>query len=118
MEEASRAMGSSSAMRDDLDTMSEREARAILAEEIDRLRELTYADLRAIKTPRARSVSGASGSTYSLEVETFWDDPRKKTNLRIRASICESRGRRIHRPLLQDFIKAPDESFVGEGGSQ
>jgi hypothetical protein len=97
--------------------MNETEARAILAEEIAQLRKMTYADLRTRKTPEARSVSGPGGSEYSLEIETFWDDPKKKTNLRVMASISHNRGRRRYFPLTEDFIKAPDESFVGEGES-
>lgn len=91
------------------------EAEGILQEQMTKLRDLTYSDLKrlvedhVIQTPEVR---GASGIRYYLEVESFWDG-KPGGNIRLIAAIDDG-GIRALRPLTRDFIKAPDGSFVGE----
>ncbi|HWC28845.1 MAG TPA: hypothetical protein VG845_02075 [Dehalococcoidia bacterium] len=96
--------------------MDEVEARTILEAHIQRLRGQTYAELRdRLDDVDAFEETGPSGSEYQLEAEVFWDDPRRKEgNLRVLVSIDDGRGWRAFSPLTDSFIKAPDESFVGE----
>jgi len=47
-----------------------------------------------------------------MEVQYFWDDAKLKT-VRVMASIDDC-GWRAFKPLCDSFIKAPDESFIGE----
>jgi hypothetical protein len=94
--------------------MNEEEARGILAAEVSRLRGLSFETLLDLQQPEHRDVLGASGESYWLEAEAFWDSPRKRTNLRVMVSIGSPRGRRRFSPLVEYFIVAPDGSFVGE----
>jgi hypothetical protein len=75
---------------------------------------LSYDDLvvRLLDKQESSARVGARGITYAVEVEAFWDD-RPGGNLRVRAMIDDG-GVRAFRPLVEDFILAPDGSFVGE----
>jgi hypothetical protein len=57
-------------------------------------------------------VRGESGVTYQTEIQGVWDDG-KPGNLRILGSVDDG-GWRAFSPLGDDFIIAPDGSFVGE----
>ena len=97
--------------------MDEAEAGSILDETLTRLRQRSFADLAEQEAGEidAFEVTGASGAEYQVEIEVFWDDPRKKGgNLRVMASIDDGRGWRSLSPLNKSFIMAPDGSFVGE----
>ena len=61
---------------------------------------------------RCEPIESPSGATYQLEVQVFWDD-RAEQNLRVMGSIDDGRLSAFH-PLSEDFIIAPDGSFVGE----
>lgn len=92
--------------------MNKTEARQLLAAKIAELRRHSYSDLLRFMEPEGLEVAGPSGATYQLEVEAFWDDKRSK-HLRVLASIDDGRWSAFH-PLTDDFIIAPDGSFVGE----
>jgi hypothetical protein len=93
--------------------MNIEEARALLATEISAWRSRSYADLVGqMKEPSAFEVEGASGTTYQLEIEVLWDDKRGG-NIRVIGSIDDG-GWRAFSLLSDDFIMAPDGSFVGE----
>jgi hypothetical protein len=62
--------------------------------------------------PKGLEVAGPSGAIYQLEVQAFWDDKRSR-HLRVLASIDDG-GWSAFIPLTDDFIIAPDGSFVGE----
>jgi hypothetical protein len=97
--------------------MDEAEAGSILNETLSRLRVLSFSELvaRHLGDVDAYEVTGASGAEYQIEVETFWDDPRREGgNLRVMASIDDGRGWRSISPMTASFIMAPDGSFVGE----
>jgi hypothetical protein len=48
-----------------------------------------------------------------VEVLALWDEGRPGGNLRVMVSIDDG-GWRAFKPLTEDFIIAPDGSFVGE----
>jgi hypothetical protein len=92
--------------------MDKVEARQVLAGKIAELRRWSYADLLRFMEPEGLEVAGPSGAIYQLEVEAFWDDKRSR-HLRVLASIDDG-GWRAFAPLCDDFIIAPDGSFIGE----
>lgn len=84
----------------------------LLSKKIDALRGLSYDELLPFRTPRVENLETLSGDRYQLEVEAFWDDKPKRT-LRVTVSIDDG-GWRSFFPLSDDFIIAPDGTFVGE----
>jgi hypothetical protein len=90
---------------------SEQEAAAWVATEIERLRNLSYGDLLALKSQPGEhwSMETADGKTLGMERQIFWDD-RRRQNLRVIVDVWDSRWR-----IAGDsFIRAPDGLFVGE----
>ncbi|HEV8682923.1 MAG TPA: hypothetical protein VGS09_09135 [Actinomycetota bacterium] len=83
--------------------------------EVERLRNLSYEELLQFRDAQVNEVSGSSGMTYEIEIESFWDNPRKKTNLRVLVRLdAVVRGWRRRLKITDDFIIAPDGSFIGE----
>lgn len=88
------------------------EERQVLAQEVERWRRSSYADLRArwLDAPDAYEATAASGRTHQVEVEAFWDDQRTSPgNLRVVVAVGSGFS-----PPSASFIVAPDGSFVGE----
>ena len=97
--------------------MDEAEARSILSRVAEELRTLSYTDLvrKYMAEDQNTEVAGASGVTYQVEVQAFWDDPRQPgSNLRVMASIDDGSFWRSVSPRTVSFIVAPDGTFVGE----
>lgn len=93
--------------------MDEKEARAILAEELRTWRRRPYAGLAAaVGDSWHAEVIAPSGVRYQLEVIAVWDD-RPGGDVRVIGSIDDG-GLRAFVPLGDDFIMAPDGQFVGE----
>jgi len=93
--------------------MDTTEARAILAEQLARYRTNSYARLRdLIDSQDVLEIRGPSGAVYQLEIEAVWDE-RPEGNLRVIGSI-DDRGVRALVPITDDFILAPNGSFIGE----
>ncbi|MDP8931731.1 MAG: hypothetical protein M3O70_24980 [Actinomycetota bacterium] len=93
--------------------MDTREARKILLEVISDLRKLSYEELsRFMDEPGLLEITGDSGTWYQLEIIVFIDDPKVQT-LRVSVGIDDG-GWRAFCPVTDDFIIAPDGSFVGE----
>jgi hypothetical protein len=89
------------------------EAKQILSAHINQLRNMSYAELcHLIGKTDSREQVGDSGTMYQLEIQAWWDD-RSEQNLRVTVSIDDG-GWRAFVPLTDDFIIAPDGSFVGE----
>jgi len=91
------------------------EASRVLDQHLRELRAHPYSELKRLVERRiiqAPEIQGPSGTPYYLEVQAFWDD-RAQGNIRIMVSIDDG-GRSASRPLTRGFIKAPDESFIGE----
>lgn len=95
--------------------MNIQEAREILRRHLDRYRGQSYADLvRLIQEQDMSEVAGASGTSYQIEIQAVWDQPSKpQGNIRVLGSIDDG-GWWANVPLCDDFIMAPDGSFVGE----
>ena len=95
--------------------MDAAEAKELLGEELARWRGRSFEELagRVDAEPYTADVRGASGARYGLEVEVFWD-ARPGGTLRVLAMIDDG-GLRAWKPLSDDFLVAPDGSFVGEG---
>jgi hypothetical protein len=102
------------------------EARRFLAEEIAGLRALSYEELRS-RIPRrrrrflfvelvgedqatTREVVADSGTRYQLETQVFWDG-KPERDIRVMVSIDDG-GLSAFLPISDDFIIAPDGSFV------
>jgi hypothetical protein len=94
--------------------MNKAEARSILGAEVVRLRSASYSDLveRLLNNEESVERVGSSGARYAIECRAFWDG-EPQGNLRVRAMIDDG-GWRSFVPLVEDFILAPDGSFVGE----
>ena len=90
--------------------MNKAEAKEILAQELIHLQAKSYKDLqKLINSPDVIEVVGASGVSYQIEVQAFWDNPRESLgDLRIIASIDDGRFLSALLPLSADFIMAFD----------
>ncbi len=94
--------------------MNKQEAKEIAAKQLATFRSKPYSELiKMIKAqPITSQVRGDSGVLYNLEVQAFWDD-KPTANIRVMCSIDDG-GWRSYSPLSDDFIKSPDDKFVGE----
>jgi hypothetical protein len=92
------------------------EAHRWVADEIHRLRDLSFDDLLALERqkPEHRSVQAAHGRALILETQVLWDDHREKTDLRVLVEVWDPSRRGVSRSIARsDFIRSP-EGFVGE----
>ena len=93
--------------------MNKQEALQMLREHLSRYRERPYAELVELQdSQEVCEVTAESGVKYNLEFQAFIDEPSKRT-LRVLGSIDDG-GIRAFIPLSEDFIIAPDGSFIGE----
>ena len=93
--------------------MNNDEAKEILKQHLARYRERTYAKLRnLIDESETIECSSPSGVTYQIQTQVFWDS-EPEGNLRVAGAIDDG-GWRALAPLCDDFIMAPDGSFIGE----
>jgi hypothetical protein len=97
--------------------MNKDEARAILISELAKYRERSYDQLCAIVDAAKHrcQVTGVSGTQYQIEIYAYWD-AKPRCDVRVIGCIDDG-GWRAFVPMSDSFIKAPDGSFVGEGGS-
>ncbi|HKO61409.1 MAG TPA: hypothetical protein VJV03_09635 [Pyrinomonadaceae bacterium] len=90
------------------------EAKSVLASELSRYRKRSYAELLAlIGQPETFERVSQSGTIYQIEMEVFFDDDSRTSTLRVSGAIDDG-GLRAFSPLCDDFLIAPDGSFVGE----
>ncbi len=96
--------------------MNKVEARGILDRELLHFRAMSYSDLQKLMgSPQVVERSGASGVSYTIEIEVFWDSPREPGgDLRVIASIDDGRFLSALSPLSSGFIIDPDDKFIGE----
>jgi len=93
--------------------MDKAEARSLLSQELSRYRGLPYAELFSlIDHSETFERTAPSGVTYQIEMQVFVDDESRQT-LRVTGAIDDG-GWRALAPLSDDFILAPDGSFIGE----
>lgn len=94
--------------------MNEAEARLILNQELERYRSRSYQELvKLIDQSRTDQRTSPSGTIYQVEIEVFWDGG-PGGDLRVGGSIDDGSLRYASSPLCDDFIMAPDGSFIGE----
>ena len=96
------------------DEMNTVEAKSLLENELSRYRKLSYAELLSLlDEPKTFERISQSGTIYQIEMEVFFDDHSKRDTLRVSGAIDDG-GWRAFSPLCDDFLIAPDGSFVGE----
>ena len=95
--------------------MDETEAREIARGRANGLRSESHADLVAnyLNQSIHEEVVGTTGVRYDVEVQAFWDDVRRPGNLRVFVNV-DSGGKAVRTLTTEDFIMAPDGTFVGE----
>lgn len=94
-------------------SMDKSEARAVLADHLRTLRALSYEELAGrVDSVETAEVRAPSGVVYQLEVVFAWDS-KPNADVRILGHIDDG-GWRAVLPLTDDFIRAPDGTFVGE----
>jgi hypothetical protein len=95
--------------------MNVAEAREIQRQKMSQLRQRSYEDLcRLLRSENIEweEILGASGQRYQLKSYALWDDQRGG-DLRVWVDIDDGGWRSVC-PLTDNFIMAPDGSFVGE----
>jgi hypothetical protein len=93
--------------------MDTAEAKVVIADRLATLRSQTRAKLeQRVGDPEHAEIVAPSGATYQVETQAMWDDT-KNGNLRVMVSVDDGGWRSIA-PLSDDFIVAPDGSFIGE----
>ena len=94
--------------------MDKQEARSLLTEQLGTHRARPYADLMAmIGEVECIEITGPTGQYYQIEFNVFWDN-KPGGNIRVAAAIDDGTFRAAFSPLCDDFIKAPDGTFIGE----
>lgn len=94
--------------------MNKIEAREIITAELAKYRSWPYLQLRAlVDVPKRRfEVTSASGTRYYIDIAVHWDG-KPEGDVRVLGCIDDG-GWRAYVPMSDSFIKAPDESFVGD----
>jgi hypothetical protein len=96
---------------------STEEERQVARDRISDLRSEPYDALIGTHLDRTshQEVIAPSGARYDVQVQAFWDDPCKPGHLRVRVAIDPiPMSRRPHDLTFEDFILAPEGTFVGE----
>jgi hypothetical protein len=89
------------------------EARSLLRPIVAGLRAKSREELlKLLDQPESFTVTASSGTDYQIEVEAFWDR-KADGDLRVMVLIDDG-GRSAFKPINDDFIVAPDGTFVGE----
>ena len=96
--------------------MNKSEAQNILDKELSHFRDMRYEELQNLMGfPKVTERKGPSGVSYTIEIEVFWDNPKKVGgDLRVIGSIDDGNFFSSLRPLSSDFIIGPDGTFIGE----
>ena len=93
--------------------MDKREASEILARKLKEYSRTSYHELAArVDAVDDVEIAGDSGIRYGVEINFIWDS-RPGGPVRVIGSIDDG-GWHSMFPLTDDFIKAPDGSFVDE----
>jgi hypothetical protein len=89
------------------------EWKALQAATLAKFRAMTYESLASkVDTCEMEESVGASGTKYSVQVSVFWDG-RTGGDVRVICAVDDG-GLSAIFPKSDDFIMAPDGSFVGE----
>ncbi len=94
--------------------MDKEKARAALAEALQPYRAKSYAALRdLIGQTDVYQIANPDGSDFQIEIEAFWDG-KPDGDIRVMGGVDDGGFRSAFSPLSDDFVVAPDGSFVGE----
>jgi hypothetical protein len=91
--------------------MDKSEAQKVLSEQLSRFSQRSYSELvPLVESSHVEDfeVRGASGATYQVEVQFFWDD-KPRGVIRVVGSIDDG-GIRAFVPLTQTFLVSRPES--------
>ncbi|MGD8849791.1 MAG: hypothetical protein PVF18_08710 [Anaerolineales bacterium] len=94
--------------------MNKTEAEEVLTEELNNFQAKSFEDLKKlIESPEVIERDGASGVSYQIEIQAFWDNPREGDgDLRIIASIDDGGFLSALIPLSSDFIIDPEGNIM------
>ena len=93
--------------------MDKEKARAVLAEALQPYRAKSFAALRdLIGQIDVYEIANPDGPDFQIEIEAFWDD-KPDGDIRVMGAVDDG-GWSAFFPLCDNFIVAPDGSFVGE----
>ncbi|MDP6344846.1 MAG: hypothetical protein QF578_21960 [Alphaproteobacteria bacterium] len=93
--------------------MDKEKARAVLSEALQPYRARSYAELRdLIGQVDVCEIVNSDGPDFQIEIQAFWDD-KPNGNICVSGGIDDG-GWSAFAPLGEDFILAPDGSFVAE----
>ena len=94
--------------------MDKQEARIVLCEQLAKLRQKIYRDLVSMIEDEfaTNEVEGPSGVKYQIEIQVWWD-ATSGGDVRVHGLVDDG-GIRAFSPLSEDFIMAPDGTFVDE----
>jgi hypothetical protein len=91
------------------------EAERVLEQHLAKYKRRSYEALcKLIGTVETAEIVGASGATYQIEVEAFWDDSKRPNELLRVIGAIDDGGLRASSPKARDFLMNPDGSFHGE----
>jgi len=93
------------------------EAEDVFAEQVARWRGEPWDSLREqLRKPAVYEIASPSGTRYQFEVLVFWDGSRREGNLRVIITGDDGEGWKVRSRSMraEDFIKAPDDTFIGE----
>ena len=92
------------------------EAAEWVAAEIQRLRALSYDELLGVgelDAPIHHRIESRTGRVLMGETQVFYDG-RDPGPLRVLVDVCEPQSGIVRSIVSDDFIRAPDGSFIGE----
>jgi hypothetical protein len=94
--------------------MNKTQAIQIVETELELFRAKSYSELVLLvdSEPTVGQKLGSSGKEYQFEIIVYWDD-KPGGNVRVIGHVDDG-GWRAYFPLTTSFIKAPDNTFVGE----
>jgi hypothetical protein len=94
--------------------MNTAEAKLMLARELAKYRARPFDELLSLmQQVETHELTGASGASYQLEFQAFWEDPGSRKVLRVAGAIDEG-GLGAFAPLTDSFLVTPAGKFVGE----
>jgi hypothetical protein len=86
-------------------------ARALIDQELGRLKRTSYQELLKLLTkPSTTVLKGPDGVTYQLETQAVWDS-KPAGNVRVIVAVDDGRFFSALKPLTGGFIISPDGSF-------
>jgi hypothetical protein len=92
----------------------ESEARDWVKLEIEQLRALSYEELLRVRDePIHHAVQSRTGRTLMGETQVWWDSGEAGP-LRVTVDICEPKPGLVRSIATDDFIRAPDGTFIDE----